>query len=125
MQAHVQPSVLLCGNSTSLNVIGRELPECYGVSVVHLDPSISESAQKPLRCEACLLVYDQNSADLDFVADFQIKNPNVPVVCVIDKVKPHLEVSYREGSRIETSGLPQVLQVLESKWMPSAYSESF
>ena len=121
MQKSNQSSVLIYGNSLSLDMVRKELPKSFGLPVLHIDPATHEAARSIVRRKACLLIYDQSSAESYFVEAFQRKHPDIPVVCLNDKADPQLEVSFRENSRIETSGLPQVLQVLEECWSMPLY----
>jgi hypothetical protein len=116
MQKRVSSSVLLYGNSISLDVVKTALPQYYGVPVVHVDSATPEAVMQLIWRDARLLIYDRESVNIDFVTTFQLKNPYVPVVCLDDETGTQVEVSFRENSRIETSGLPQVLQVLEERW---------
>jgi len=121
VQKSIRSSILIYGNSLSLDIVRKELPANFGLPVLYIDPATHEAARSMVRRKACLLVYDQSSAESDFVEAFQRKHPDIPVVCLHDKTNPQLEVSFRENSRIETSGLPQVLQVLEDCWSMPLY----
>ena len=124
MQKRLQPSVLLYGNSNSLDVVRKELPGFFGLRVDYVDPAAPGVVQRMVGSEVRLLVYDRGTANLDYVTAFQIKHPTVPVVCLDDQTKPQVEVSFRDNSRIETSGLPQVLQVLEECWSLPAFESA-
>jgi len=116
MVKRVQSSVLLYGKSKYFHLFERELSSLYGFPIVLLDPANPGAMRKLSKQKARLLVYDKESVNDEVVSAFLKKNPYAPVVGLGSDAEPDIEITYREYSRIETSGLPHMLQVLEEQW---------
>lgn len=116
MKNEIQSSVLLYGKSRYFDIFRKELSGNYGFPIVYIDPSTPEAVNLLRNQEARLFVYEKDSVNIDLVSAFLLRNPDIPVVCLGSESKPDVEVTFRKYSRIETSGLPQMLQVLEDRW---------
>ena len=118
MIEHGQPSILLYGKSDCFHIFQKELSSQYDFKIFWVEPDDQTFPKIFEEQPARLFVYDKKSANTDFVTTFLLKNPEIPIVCVQGETKPELEVSYFSFSRIETSGLPQVLKVFEDHLQP-------
>jgi hypothetical protein len=105
-------SVLLYGNSSYMDSSKQKLQSIYGIKIIHVDPSLRVSASQVTNLEASMLICEETTSHPDIVLKFLHNNPQSAVVNLGNPDDRAVQVTYREFSRLETCGLPQVLQTL-------------
>jgi hypothetical protein len=105
--------VLVYGNISYLDLVKQKLRSLSDFRVIHVDAGIPQAKKRLSKLEARLMIYDRKMAGADTVTTFWSRNPYSPVLDLGVDQNRDLVVICREYSRLETSGLPQVLQALE------------
>jgi hypothetical protein len=105
-------AVLVYGDSYYLELVERKLKYLPEFRVIHVDAALPDAKNGLTNLKAQIMIYDQKIASEDAVTVFWLKNPFAPVVGLQPDKDRELVVICREYSRLETSGLPQVLKVL-------------
>jgi hypothetical protein len=105
-------AILVYGNTSYLDVVKQKLRSLANLSVIHVDTGIPQAIKGLFKLKAQLMIYDQETVSVDVVTAYLFKNPSVPVVGFGMAEDRKVVVTYREFTRLEASGLPQVLRAL-------------
>jgi hypothetical protein len=95
-----------------MEIVKQKLQGIYGMKIIHLDPELRASKSQVSNLEAHVLIFEQKNSHQDVVTKFLNKNPESAVVDLGTPTNRDVEVTYQEFARLETCGLPQVLQAL-------------